>query len=486
MNPGMFMCVAFSFGVTLLLLNYFLEKNQQEKKLDQSFISSSNAQSFNAGKLDISPVPGSFFPQELNVSWTCQSITPSFLNKSEIKSIINATVFLTHCSHASDVSFQVSIPGLPYAVLRGRLLGDIIVEMKFISSGNCSWTFQRQLPQSVYEARIELIYRKFNPEDLKESHSYSLEHVDILKGYLFQIPDKFCSAGSTQLPGYWSVGTLPLSRSNWWEHIDDLRAALGHTDVKYNIEGCHFLSLKMLRRCFNGEEPWKKNVHLCMAGDSENRQLYATIYDMIYDYKRAPYHLFGNWGKKDAFQQKMLEEGVGSNMHCFGDMHGYSMIAGDLYQPIAANKTCTVFMINFGQWHLSWHGWRGNNDGEPVSASMYKSFVRKALNQTKTLFKQPGTEIFWATNHPFMGPGENFRNTETLKMLSDVSKNVAKEVNVKIIDINNILTAMWDVSFDGAHYDGPYEREIGIAATHEICMNELKKQGFSGHLRAEW
>jgi len=486
MNPGLFLCFVTTFGVALLLFNYFLENNQQENKLDQSFIRSSDAQSFNTGKLGIPSVPDSFFPQELNVSWNCQSLTPSFLNKSEIKSIINATVLLTHCSHASDVIFRVSIPGLPSAVLRGRLLGEIVVEMKFISSGNCSWTFQRQLPQSVYEARIELIYRNFNPEDFKDRHSYSSEHVDILKGYLFQIPDKFCAAGSTQLPGYWSVGTLPLSRSNWWEHIDDLRAVLGHNDAKYNIEGCHFLSLKMLRRCFNGEEPWKKKLTLCMSGDSESRQLYATIYDIIYEYERVHYHLFGQWGKKDAFQQKRLEEGEEANMHYFHDTQGYGMIGGEMYRPIAENKTCSVFMINFGQWHLSWHGWRGNGDAEPISASMYKSFVGKALNQTKTLFKQPETEIFWATNHPFMGPGENFRNTETLKMLSDVSRNVAKEVNVKVIDINNILTAMFDMSFDSAHYDGPYEREIAIATTHEICMNELRKLGFSGHLRAEW
>ena len=67
-------------------------------------------------------------------------------------------------------------------------------------------------------------------------------------------------------------------------------------------------------------------------------------------------------------------------------------------------------------------------------------------------------------------PPTDWRNEVFIKAYNEVAVDVAQRLNVPVIDVFNVASALSDLSWDGAHYLLPVEREIARVVLHILSI----------------
>lgn len=343
-------------------------------------------------------------------------------------------------------------------VLRARVSGPVVRKVMFKPP---TWTAKVNLPRGAYSLTIDMRFFSFDPEAY--AHATPARN-NLVETYSFSVPSALCPPTVSTIPGSW---ILPDGKNGWlpssvqFDKQYDLSNKL--QGLVYAPDNCRFHTKEALLDCVAGTSPWKSPLNFCIYGDSQGRHLANSLEEYL---QNSSAFQTGN-----TLTDKTL---VASNRVTFftgADENAMGRWALAPLQTVVdvCPATTSVVLLNFGQWQA---GWPGKGDW-PVSR--YEATVRKVLSNAVQRFA--GKRLVWLTTHPhgdnapmYASPPTEWRSDVLLQLYNEASVRVCREMGVEFVDVFRVADVVHDLSYDGAHYKWPVEREIVKTVLHSLCV----------------
>lgn len=237
-----------------------------------------------------------------------------------------------------------------------------------------------------------------------------------------------------------------------------------------------FLHCRFQNSTQRRQNPPNKAANWLLIGDSQMRQ-YAETMESLNMTTRT---YFG----KDNIDISIANPGQ-KKFDFFNANFG---LYGRPYQrePGNINEICDIVIYSFGQWPLSYSSLQEYQ--RIWSIELYSQVLEKDLMRLKAEVGEK--RILWLTpnphgitepmyienfNHPKVGNNiKDYRTSYNLRLFAEASIRVCRELNISFLDINGMANALFDLSFDGDHYNGFIAEQLS-----EIIFNVAMNMSMS-------
>ena len=94
----------------------------------------------------------------------------------------------------------------------------------------------------------------------------------------------------------------------------------------------------------------------------------------------------------------------------------------------------------------------------------------------------PEKRLKWLTTHPHGETDDlyspynsstsikDWRSDIVLRYYNEAARRVCRKIGTEFIEVFEVANSLHDLSFDGAHYNGPIERQIARTVMHALCV----------------
>jgi hypothetical protein len=284
----------------------------------------------------------------------------------EISSESEYVSLVSHCRNVQDYGGYFKLVAKSKSpVIRGRITGPVIQEMKAIKTSEFEWRLNYEFVlRGTFFSNIRLQYNDFNPSNITASLALS---QNIITNHIFSNPVS-CEFGASKLRGYWEsrshseeIGMYKHGKLRW--------DVAGRLKFKYVPNTCSLMS--------NEEIILGLNHHkICLFGDSHTRELQNSMTLFSSDFKSANHTLI----KKQVLLSNFTLFYEDSWGNCFNNTLLTPLCP--LSHPLLNFTTmiCDLVLINIGQWPAS-----GNRE-KVWSLERYSDAVQTILLESRRVF----------------------------------------------------------------------------------------------------
>ncbi len=339
---------------------------------------------------------------------------------------------------------------------RGRIVGSAIqgIDFKKMDRNNdATFVAKYNLPPGAYSVHVDLRYDDFDINSYYNSTIYSINPVF---QFNFTLPSKVCKRDISHIDGYWTTfnGNHPVIPPHFLLGAQPNLTMLSE-ELRFILVDCALADDAFLRRM-------AMKHRMAIFGDSQNRHLTTSLVELIDDTSFKYLNITQRTDKtihSDEFVTFIYDPFA----HCFlGEHNDYNETCPHTFSNIT--RECDILLLNFGQWQI---GWPSN---PPWNITHYLDKVHTVMARANAMF--PSKRIVWLTIHPhgeiYEYHKNEFRNDIVLKEYNNAAVELCRRYGYEYVDVFRHANALHDLTYDGAHYKIPVEREIVRILLHSL------------------
>ena len=424
-----------------------------------------------------------FFGFHFALALKCSPVVP-------MKTVLKIAFKSEHCTNTDNddnstthgyfqVAAEISGDLYPRLKLAGRVVGPLISELKFVlDHKKHHWRAYYYLPiNGKYLANVEIRYINFSIKDYENAEVHSTKN-EIFTDFAFEtssnlnmtLSTKDCTLPDLNKEGFWRPMVTTKISSKWMLDPGNERPT---NEQKYLFELLannliyqpRYCNMKQVQQCTDEAS----SQEIGFVGDSQMRHLSSDVYTALTDI---------NIDFDNSIQKTDKSIHLTAHTHFIVDNFASMEFNDDELRQLS---NCTVIVVNFGQWHLSWL-MKIYFNRRPYSLSDFVHLVQSNLKRYRELF--PSAKIFYlgtmaiGQNYRLYLPADDtrkdFRTDWILREFNAMAMDACWQVEgVRCLNMFEITNVVRDLSYDFSHFKAPVGPQLALALLTALCNDGL-------------